>query len=132
MEEMKELIDEAVVERAILLIGLLGPLVGLLLGGLYAQVKRQPSRLGFGRGFLLGLLGPLVYGLWRLYSWLVRYQPAPDPKDDYFGLERVDILLLNVVIFVTVGALVGWLIRLVRERDARSVTGAGDEATSGG
>lgn len=129
MGDMKELIDEAVVEKAFLVIAIAGPLLGLAAGAVYASVKHQAWRVGLVRGFALGLLGPLILGLWRLYSWLVRYQPAPDPADDYFGLERVDILLLNIVIFVATGALLGWLIRRIRDRDAaRAAQGpVGDE-----
>ncbi len=130
MDEMKELIDERLVERVILLLGVAGPVVGLVGGAGYSAWRRQSLRGGLLRGLLVGLAGPLLLGLWRLYSWLVRYQPAADPKDDYFGLERVDVLLLNVAIFVTVGALVGWMVRLVRERD-RVAAAVGNKLPAG-
>ncbi len=118
MDEMRELIDEAALERAFLLVAVAGPFVGLAAGAVWAGLRRGAWRTGLVRGLLGGLLGPLVLGLWRLFSWLVRYQPAPDPANDYFGLERVDVLLLNVVIFVAVGATIGLLVRRVRARDA--------------
>jgi MFS family permease len=117
MDPLKELLDEAKVEAAIRALVVVGPACGLALGGLWAALGRGAWRVGLGRGLAVGLLGPLVWLLWRLYSHLVRFAPAADPKDDYFGLERVDVLLLNVVIFTSVGALVGWLIGRVRARD---------------
>lgn len=124
MEPMTELLDEAAVERAILLIGILGPLLGLLAGGLWAKLKQTALLPTVLRGGALGLLGTLVWALWRLYSHLVRFEPAPDPADDYFGLERVDILFVNLGIFVAVGLAVGWTIRWVRDRDlARAAAG---------
>ncbi|MCC7494363.1 MAG: hypothetical protein IT204_18545 [Fimbriimonadaceae bacterium] len=116
MDEMKELLDEQQVAQAIRLLGLLGPLVGLTGGLVWARLRGLKPRLGLLWGLFYGLLGSLVWGLWKLYSHLVRYEPAADPRQDYFGLERVDVLLLNVLIFATVGALVGRLARWLRER----------------
>lgn len=118
MGDMKELIDERLVEQVILLLGVAGPVIGLVVGVLVGPRRGLTAAQGALRGLGLGLLGTLVWVLWRLYSYLVRYEPAPDPSQDYFGLERVDVLLLNVVIFVAVGAAVGWLIRWVGDRDA--------------
>lgn len=123
MEPMTELLDEAAVERAILLIGILGPLVGLLAGAIWAKLKPTALLPAVLRGGALGLLGTLVWALWRLYSHLVRFEPAPDPADDYFGLERVDILFVNLAIFVAVGLAVGWIIRWVRGRDLARAAG---------
>ncbi len=128
MGEMKELIDEAVVERAILMLAVAGPLVGLVVGLLYGRRPGQRLATALRRGFAGGLLGPLIYGLWRLFSYLVRFEPAADPRQDYFGLERVDVLLLNGVIFAAVGLVVGGLVRKVREADARRAPSPGDQA----
>lgn len=117
MDEMRELIDEAAVERAFAMLAVAGPVLGLAGGAVWAALRRASYRVGVLRGLAIGLLGPLVLGLWRLFSWLVRYEPAPDPANDYFGLERVDVLLLNVAIFVAVGAGLGWLVRKVRAKD---------------
>lgn len=118
MDEMKELVSEQAVETAMLALAVAGPLLGLSGGALWALAKKRTVPPALVRGLLVGLLGPLVWVLWRYYSWTVRYQPAPDPADDYFGLERVDVLLGNVVVFLAVGALIGWLVRRVRARDA--------------
>jgi hypothetical protein len=121
MNEMRELIDEQSVERALLALVAVGPLLGLLIGALLAAARRGPMKVLLGRGLALGMLGPLTYLLWRLFSYLVRYAPAPDPRNDYFGLERVDVLLLNCVLFASVGAAVGLAVRKVRARDAKRV-----------
>jgi len=104
MEPMRELIEEATVERAMLLLLGGGIPAGLLLGGLWGW-RRHRLREGLGKGFFLGLLGPLTWGMWRLYSYLTRY----DPRTDYFGLERVDVFFLNLLLFTAVGAGLGWL-----------------------
>ena len=121
MDEMKELIDERVVEQVIGAVALLGPVLGLVGGFVSSRKHGRPVSWGLTRGLGVGLLGTLVWVLWRLFSWLVRYQPAADPKHDYFGLERVDVLFLNIVIFVAVGAAVGYVIRRVREGDAAAL-----------
>jgi hypothetical protein len=119
MDPIKELVDETTLQRAMLALVVVGPLAGGVLGMVLAAAKRQSVRLGLGRGLVGGLLGPLAWLLWRLFEWLTRFQPAADPQHDYFGLERVDVLLLNIVIFVAVGAGVGLLVRRVRARDAQ-------------
>lgn len=111
MDTMHELINERQVESALLALAAAGPVVGLVLGALW-------RRLGALRGLGLGLLGPLVWLLWRLFCHLTRFAPAAEPRNDYFGLERVDVLALNLVLFTAVGAVVGLLIRRVRQHDA--------------
>ena len=125
MDPMKELIDESTVERAMLALVVAGPLLGLVGGLGWSALRRTSARVGVVRGLAVGLSGPLVWVLWRLFSWLTRFQPAANPEQDYFGLERVDILLLNTVIFVAVGAVVGLAVRRIRERDARAEAAVG-------
>jgi hypothetical protein len=134
MDDMRELIDERAVAQVLAALAIAGPLAGLALGALWAGVRRARLGLGLGRGLALGLLGTLTWAMWQLFGWLTRYQPAADPKNDYFGLERVDVLLLNVVIFAAVGAAVGLTVRAVRARDraleAAPVAGNPDETKS--
>ena len=67
------------------------------------------------RGMLLGLIGPLVFGLWQFHKWITRY----DGQREYFGLDKVWVLLLEMVLFVALGAAVGivWK-RFTSRRDA--------------
>jgi len=128
MDEMKELLDEATVERVIALLGLVGPLLGLAGGLLYGRLRRLELGFAAVRGLLVGLLGTLTWVMWRLFSYLVRYQPAPDPKQDYFGLERVDVLLLNMVLFIAVGVAVGLVIRSLSRPSEQNPTAPSEVA----
>ncbi|HIE51815.1 MAG TPA: hypothetical protein EYP85_08655 [Armatimonadetes bacterium] len=99
---MRELIEEQTVETLMRTLAWAGPLAGLLVGILLGVPRRQIGLLAF-KGLAVGCLGSLNWGLWRLYSYLTRY----DPQTGYFGLERVDVLLLNLAIFAGVGLLLG-------------------------
>jgi len=102
VESMRELVDIAVFERLLQAIAIAGPVVGAL-SGLILGVRRRAPAAGLVKGIALGALGPVLFALWRLYSYLVRY----DPATGYVGLHRVDVLLLNVLIFVAIGAVLG-------------------------
>lgn len=56
------------------------------------------------RGALAGLPGPLLWAMWQGHKWITRY----DPKTDYFGLDKVWVLLFEVVLFVAIGAALGF------------------------
>ena len=90
---MQELISPA--QSEILVLFLAGV---LLLGGAAFGWKTSGAR-----GVLLGLLGPLVFGLWQFHKWITRY----DPQTESFGLDKVWVLLLEIVLFVALGAAVG-------------------------
>jgi len=99
---MEEIIDERTVETIMFTLLWAGPVLGVGIGLLVGAVRKQLCRDAL-YGLALGCLGILNFGLWKLYSYLVRY----DPKTGYHGLERVDVLLLNVAIFCGVGVLLG-------------------------
>ncbi len=67
MDEMRELIDEAAVERAFAVLAVAGPLVGLAGGAVWSSLNKAAPRIGLLRGLAIGLLGPLLLGLWRLF-----------------------------------------------------------------
>lgn len=113
MNTPAEMISEAQVERLMLTLLWLGPLLGLAGGLVWAAVRRVAPGVGARLGLWVGLLGPLVWVLWRVFAWLTRFSPGATPERDYFGLERVDVLLGLVVLFIAVGAGVGWLSRRV-------------------
>lgn len=102
MEQMRELVDIGAFERLLQAIAVAGPVGGALLG-LFLGIKRGAPAVGLAKGIALGALGPVLFAMWRLYAYLVRY----DPSTGYVGLHRVDVLLLNVLIFVAVGAILG-------------------------
>ncbi|HEX8552084.1 MAG TPA: hypothetical protein VF681_11085 [Abditibacteriaceae bacterium] len=55
------------------------------------------------RGLVFGLVGPLIYGAWRVHSYVTRY----DPQSGYFGLDKVSVLLLEVVAALVIGVALG-------------------------
>lgn len=59
------------------------------------------------RGILLGLSGAMLYGLWQFHQWMTRY----DPQTKYFGLDKVWVLSLEVVLFVCLGVVLGIALR---------------------
>lgn len=102
MDNMHEIVDLGAFARAVAWVSALLPLLGVVLGLLTRSVRK---------GLGLGLLGPLMYGLWLGYSYLIRYEPA----SGYCGLHSTRVLLLSVVAFALVGVGLGllysWLFR---------------------
>jgi hypothetical protein len=90
---MKELVSPEQADSIVLLAAMV-----LLLGGALWGWKTLGSR-----GVIAGLLGPLVFGLWAFHKWITRY----DPQTGYFGLDKVKVLLLEIVLFVVLGAVLG-------------------------
>ena len=99
---MREIVDVATVERVLVLLAIVVPVVAVAIGGVVGA-RTCGSVLGALKGLSVGALGPLCYGLWRLYSYLVLY----DPETGYVGLHRVSVLALNLGIFIVVGAILG-------------------------
>ncbi len=85
-----------------------GPLAGLLIGAGVGAVQRAPAP-GACRGLAVGALGPIVYVMWLLYSYLVRY----NPETGRAGLHSVAVLALSALIFIVVGASLGGFYRRV-------------------
>jgi hypothetical protein len=112
MDDMRELISIEAVERLFLAAALGGPLVGLLVGAAVGLRRRAVSR-GAARGLLLGALGTANWALWRMYSALT----------DHFGLDSVLNLLLNLGIFLVLGAAAGLVIGAMMRKRAHAETG---------
>jgi hypothetical protein len=66
-----------------------------------------------------------------VHKWITRY----DPQSGYFGLDKVWVLLTEVVLFVVIGAILGtaWgkLVRLSHKDNLETETAAGSLAASG-
>ena len=90
---MRELISPAQSEMLMLLLAALLS-VGAGVWGLKAAGQR--GMVGF-------LLGPLLWLLWRAHVYVTRY----DPQTGYLGLEKVSVLLAEVVAFTLIGAGLG-------------------------
>lgn len=112
MTEMHEIINLAAFAKAILWLAIVLPVLGVVVGLATRAVVK---------GLAVGLLGPLIYGLWLLYSHLIRY----DPATGYCGLHRTSVLLLNVSLFAVVGIALGALYGRVFRPAARLEDSAG-------
>ncbi len=106
-EVMREIVTVEAFDRWLLVVAIVGVPLGIGAGLWMARRWAHPRRwqLGVLTGFLLGLLCPLLYGLWRFYLWRIRI----DLDRNFVGLHRVDVLVGNLLLFSLVGALVGVL-----------------------
>jgi hypothetical protein len=93
---VKQLIDPDCVERVLLFVAVAGPLVGLILGAVFGAHEKCAARRIIA-GVLLGGIGSLVYGMWRVYGVIT----------NALGLDSVANLGLQLVLFVALGAILG-------------------------
>ena len=120
MGELREIVDIAAVNRLFLLLAVLGPVAGSVIGAAIGS-RRQRLRQGAVSGLLLGLLGTLNWLLWHVYNALT----------DANGLDSVKGLAINLVLFVMVGAALGfgyhmWLSRTAGVSKQDEIPGAQD------
>ena len=92
---MKELISPAQSETLVLAFSVLAAILGAVVG----------HRTLGARGVALGLIGVLIYGSWQVHKYVTRF----DPQSEYFGLDKVNVLLLEVGAAVLIGATLGVL-----------------------
>jgi len=99
---MHELIDLGKFELALQILAAvtlpLGLIVGLCLGRVRGAMRTQIIR-----GAAVGLLGPILYVMWRYYRWMVRLEP----ESGYVGLHKPGVLAVNVGVFIIAGAILG-------------------------
>lgn len=107
MNDLHEIVTVAQVETLFALLAVAVPLAGLLIGALIGARKRQAGR-GALLGLGIGLIGPLNWLLWHLYNALT----------DRNGLDTVRNLVINLALFLIVGAGLGVGIRLALNRFA--------------
>jgi len=111
---MQELVTVEQADAVIRLLAWAGPVAGLV-AGLIAGAVRGRIAAGAIRGLAVGLLGPIIWAMWLLYSYLVRYNPETGEA----GLHSVVTLALSALIFLVVGiALGGFYSRVVFARSA--------------
>lgn len=92
---MRELVSPAQSETLILVFTLLALLTGALYGW---------KTLGARGAILLGFAGFLIYPLWRFHTYITRY----DPQSGYFGLDKVRVLATEAILFLVLGAALGF------------------------
>ncbi len=105
---MQELVQAWQVEEAMRALVWAGPLLGLLIGAIAGAILRQGPGVAW-RGLAVGLIGPIIYALWRLFEHMVRY----NPQTERAGLHSVATLALCALLFIAVGALLGAFYRRV-------------------
>ena len=93
MDPTRELVDAGQVGTAIAILSGAGLLLTLALAAM-ARARRSPALT---RGALLAAAAALLYPLWLVYNGI----------EDYFGLDSVAALLINLGLFAVVGVAVG-------------------------
>ena len=96
MGELREIVDTAALSRLFLLLAIVGPAAGGLLGAL-AGHRRQAIRRGGIIGLWAGLLLTLNYLLWLVYNRIT----------DAAGIDTVKNVVINLALFIVVGVLLG-------------------------
>lgn len=91
---MQELISPAQSEKLVMIAVLLVALFGALAG--YRAIGT--------RGLTAAVPGILIFPLWQMHKYLTRF----DPVTGYFGLDKVKVLLGEVLLFIVLGAVLGW------------------------
>lgn len=99
MDQMRELITVEAFDRALLAAAAIWLVVWLAV----AALRRRAGAVRL--QVLLALLGPVAFGLWKYYAWTVRV----DPETGYVGLHRVSVFVVDALVFVVCGCLIGYL-----------------------
>ena len=102
---MHELINIVTFEHVLIGAGVALTVAGIVIG---VVLRKRGSITAVGV-VALALIGPVVYGGWVFYSWMVRY----DPQTGYVGLHKVSVLLTNVGVSVALGIIAGLVARKV-------------------
>lgn len=125
---MTELVTVEQAEAALRALIWAGPLLGAVLGVIIGAA-RKCAVVGLWQGVAVGLLGPAVYGLWLFYSYMVRY----NPQTGVAGLHKVWVHVVNGLIFIALGALLGVIYRrfVFPERAEATDDGAQDAPDAG-
>jgi hypothetical protein len=106
---LKSFLDYILVKERLdfffLSLGWLLPVLGIAGGSILGFLKKNTFSYVF-RGLSLGLCGPLVSALWLAYNAIV----------NHFGIDSVKGLLLNLLLFILTGIVIGFVVRFVRAR----------------
>ena len=96
---MKELVTQSQAEIALRGIALVTPIIGVVTGAIVGAIRKRIAR-DAARGFLIGLAGTAVFGLWKVYN-LIGHR---------FGYTSVASLLVQLALFSGIGIGVGFAI----------------------
>ena len=103
---MTELVTVQQVEEVLQALRIAGPVVGALVG-LAVGLSRRCWKVGLWQGVAVGLLGTIIYALWRLHGALMSYNPATGEA----GLHKVWVHALSALIFIVAGLVLGVVYR---------------------
>lgn len=93
---MREIVTMEQAEHLFLLLAIAGPIVGAALGAIAGARKGRTGPAAL-KGLSIGLLGVLNLILWKVYNAIT----------DHLGLDTVKNLVVNLVLFVGLGAAAG-------------------------
>ncbi len=96
MGELHEIVSAAAVGRLFDLLAIVCPLLGMGLGAIVGS-RRGRLRSDMLNGLTIGLLGTLNWALWHIYNALT----------DRNGLDTVRNLVINLLLFVLLGGIIG-------------------------
>ena len=113
MNPMRELIDLPTANAIVRALAVGLPAAGLVLGLVVGALRRRPARDALA-GLVIGLGGPLLWVLWRVFNAIT----------NHYGLDSVKGLFINLAIFVVVGSAIGIVVGLVLRRARRVDSGA--------
>ncbi|MGC9320418.1 MAG: hypothetical protein ACP5KN_20460 [Armatimonadota bacterium] len=99
---MREIVTVEQVESVLVALAWGLPIAGLAIGAIVGRVRGRAGR-GAAAGLAFGMLGPIVWVMWLLYGYMVRYQPQTGRA----GLHSVSVHALAALLFIVVGVLLG-------------------------
>lgn len=96
MDEMREIVSEKMVNQAMLVIAIVAPILGALIGLVVGMARKRLVEVA--RGLMVGSLGTVAWGMWHAYNAVTAR----------FGLDTVKNLGINAAMFITAGIVIGW------------------------
>ena len=100
VEQVKELITQIQAETCLRIIAVAAPAAGLVVGGTTGIVRRR-LLADAAVGLAVGLVGTVVYGLWRMYLAF----------GEGFGFTNVWSVAIQLIIFLGLGAAAGAVVQ---------------------
>ena len=110
---MSWLYDEQFVSRLFVALIVATPGLAVIGAFIHRAVAHGLSRCAVVGWVVVALAGPANYGLWQMYNGI----------EDYWGLDRVEPLLINLAIFIVLGIGVGIVLRLLLRRERAGAGG---------
>ncbi len=111
---LKQILDYILVEERLdfffLHLAWIFPLLCIFAGMMIILVKQLHFK-ALVSAFFIGLVGPLISLLWLIYNLIT----------DYFGIDSVKGLLVNLAFFICTGLIIGMILRFAQQRFTRTI-----------